>query len=58
MKKQLQGIALIMFGILLGFSSGGVDTILYSLGIGINIPWALICLAIGIIGLVFTFKGK
>lgn len=52
MKKQIQGIALILFGILLALASGSLN----SLGIDVTVPWVLIGLIIGIVGLVIIFS--
>lgn len=52
MKKQIQGIALILFGILLALASGSLN----SLSIDVTVPWVLIGLIIGIVGLVIVFS--
>ena len=53
MKKQLQGIALILFGILLGISGETInDTLLSSLD---SLPFDFFGICIGIVGLVFMF---
>ncbi|HHV12311.1 MAG TPA: hypothetical protein GXX75_18705 [Clostridiales bacterium] len=55
MKKQIQGIALILFGIVLGLASDSLNNCFSDLGIGVSVPWVLIGLIIGIIGLLFVF---
>jgi hypothetical protein len=56
MKKQIQGIALILFGILLTLASGSLNNCFSYLSIGVTVPWVLIGLIIGIIGLVIVFS--
>ena len=52
--KTLKGIALILFGILLGICSGEINgTVLYGFS---YFPFALIGLIIGVIGLIMIFK--
>lgn len=53
MKNQICGIALILFGILISLSSGGLDEYITH---SISVPWVLIGLVIGIVGLVLVFK--
>ncbi len=54
MKRQLQGISLILFGILLGIAEGNLN---YYIVRHINaIPFGIIGLIIGIIGLAVVFK--
>ncbi len=54
MKKQIQGIALILFGILLSVSDYSLNhTILSSFS---DFPFALVGVATSVIGLVFVFK--
>jgi hypothetical protein len=56
MRKQLQGIALILFGILLGVVDGTLNyTILHSVT---DFPFALLGLVIGIVGLIFVFQNS
>lgn len=52
MKKQLQGIALILFGILLSLVSGSLDEYITH---SVEVPWNLIGLVIGIVGVVSVF---
>jgi drug/metabolite transporter (DMT)-like permease len=52
MKKQLQGIALILFGILLIFGEVSLnDYITHS----IEVPWSILGVVAGIIGIIFVF---
>ena len=54
MKRQLQGIALILFGILLGIAEGDLN---YYLTAHIEaLPCAVTGLVIGLVGLVLVFK--
>ena len=54
MKRQLQGIALILFGILLGIAEGDLN---YYLTSHIEaFPFAVPGLVIGLVGLVLVFK--
>lgn len=56
MRKQLQGIGLILFGILLCAGGDSInDTILSSLS---DFPFALLGVCVGIAGLVLVFKGE
>ncbi len=55
MKKQIQGIALILFGIVLELASDSLNNCFFDLGIGITVPWVLIGLIIGIVGLLYVF---
>ncbi len=57
MKKQIQGIALILFGMLLCLSENGLNhTIFASMS---DIPFSLFGVISGIVGLVFVFsKGE
>ena len=55
MKKQLQGIALILFSILFCNTSDVLQSYLWAVGIGVSIPWAVIALIAGIVGLTFVF---
>lgn len=55
MKKQIQGIALILFGILLALASGSLNNYLSDLSVGVTVPWVFIGLIIGIVGLVIVF---
>jgi hypothetical protein len=52
MKKQLQGIALILFGILVTLAS---DWLGHYITPDVTVPWILIGLAAGVIGVVFVF---
>ena len=59
MKKQIQGISLILFGLLLGVAEGELNHLITRHVSGI--PFVLIGLAIGIVGLILVFskeKGK
>ncbi len=54
MKEQLKGIALVLFGILLCCAEEGLNSIvLHSFG---EIPFSLIGLLIGCVGLSFVFR--
>ncbi len=54
MKKQLQGISLILFGLLLGMAEGDLN---YFITRHVSaFPFALFGLVIGLVGLVFVFK--
>ncbi len=52
MKNQLNGIALILFGILVSLASTSLD---YYITHSVTVPWVLIGLAIGIAGVVLVF---
>jgi len=52
MKKQLNGIALILFGILVSLASASLD---YYITHSITVPWVIIGLVIGIVGIVLVF---
>ena len=52
MRKQLQGIALILFGILISLASGNLD---HYITHSVTVPWVLIGLGIGIVGIVLIF---
>lgn len=54
MKKQLQGISLILFGLLLGVAEGDLNHFITRHVSAF--PFALVGLIIGIVGLVFVFK--
>ena len=58
MEKKLDGIALISFATLLYCLSGNLSDFIVLIGIGLAIPWALIALLIGVVGLVLVFKDK
>ena len=58
MEKKLDGIALISFATLLYCLSGKLSDFIVLIGIGLTIPWALITLLIGVVGLVLVFKDK
>ena len=58
MEKKLDGIALISFATLLYCLSGTLSDFIVLIGIGFTIPWALIALLIGVVGLVLVFKDK
>ena len=51
MKRQLNGIALILFGILISLASASLD---HYITHSVTVPWVLIGLALGIIGLVLV----
>lgn len=54
MKKQLRGIALVLFGILLCCAEEGINSIiLHSFS---DVPFSLLGLFIGCVGLFFTFN--
>jgi ABC-type Fe3+ transport system permease subunit len=52
MKKQLHGIALILFGILISLASGSLD---HYITHSVTVPWVLVGLVIGIAGIVLVF---
>lgn len=52
MKKQVHGIALILFGILVSLASGSLD---HYITHSVTVPWVLIGLMIGIIGVILVF---
>ena len=52
MKNQTQGIALILFGILVSLASGSLD---HYITHSVTVPWVLIGLVIGIIGIILVF---
>jgi H+/Cl- antiporter ClcA len=52
MKNQIQGIALILFGILVSLVSGSLD---HYITHSVTVPWVLIGLVIGIIGIILVF---
>ena len=54
MKKQLQGISLMLFGLLLGIAEG--DSNHFITRHVSAFPFALVGLIIGIVGLAFIFK--
>ena len=54
MKKQLQGITLILFGILLSASGYSLNDTLFSNFS--DLPFGFLGVIIGIVGLVFVFK--
>ena len=57
MKQKLNGIALILFAILLYMSSSEIQDCLWrNWGFGVTIPWFLITLIMGIVGLILTLK--
>lgn len=58
MERKLDGIALISFATLLHCLSGELSVFAARIGIGFTIPWALITLLIGVVGLVLVFKNK
>ncbi len=58
MEKQLRGIALILFGLLIGIADGELNEYITMHSVGF-VPFALVGLVVGIIGLVLVFqKGK
>jgi len=52
MKNQTQGIALILFGILVSLASDNLDRYITH---SVTVPWVLIGLVIGIIGIILVF---
>ena len=52
MKKQLNGIALILFGILVSLASASLD---HYITHSVTVPWVMIGLLIGIIGVILVF---
>lgn len=56
MKKQLQGISLLLAALLFYQVSDAFQAYLWSWGIGVTMPWALIAVLIGISGLVLVFS--
>ena len=54
MKRQLQGIALLLFGILLGIAEGDLNS--YLAHHFEAFPFAAVGLVIGLAGLIFVFK--
>ena len=57
MKQKLNGIALILFAILLYMSSSEIQDCLWrNWRFGVTIPWFLITLIMGIVGLILTLK--
>lgn len=54
MKRQLQGIALILFGILLGIAEGDLNS--YLVRHFEAFPFAAAGLVIGLVGLILAFK--
>ncbi len=57
MKKQLRGVALILFGILLNLAHSSFDSLFSFIGIGWYPDWGLVGLIVGIAGLVIVFLG-
>ena len=57
MRRQLRGIALIIFGIMLIIGESSINAILWNFGIGLSIAWALFGVLVGIAGLVVAFLG-
>lgn len=55
MNEKLNGIALILFAMLFYFVSDVFQQYFWKWGIGVSIPWAVISLLIGILGLVLVF---
>ena len=59
MEKKLNGIALLLFALLVYLCSGAFQAYLYDWGIGVAVPWAVIAFLIGIAGLALVFcRGK
>jgi hypothetical protein len=56
MKKQLQGLALILFGILLGVVDNTLNSTI--LDYFSDFPFALIGLIVGVIGLALVFQAS
>ena len=54
MKKQLQGISLMLFGLLLGIAEDDLNHLITRHMSAV--PFALVGLIIGIVGLAFAFK--
>ena len=54
MRKQLQGIGLILFGILLCLGGDPINSTIFS-DIG-DLPFALLGVCVGIVGLALVFK--
>lgn len=52
MKNQLNGIALILFGILVSLASASLD---HYITHSVTVPWVMIGLMIGIIGVILVF---
>ncbi len=52
MKRQLNGIALILFGILVSLASASLD---HYITHSVTVPWVMIGLLIGIIGVILVF---
>lgn len=55
MDRQLKGLALILFGILLLLAHAALNELLWNLGIGLTIPFSLCGVFCGIAGLIFVF---
>lgn len=54
MKRQLQGIALVLFGILLSVSGDSINsTILSSMA---DVPFGFFGVCVGVVGLYFAFR--
>lgn len=53
MRRQLRGIALIIFGIMMLEGTGTLNNIFWS----VDIPWGIFGVIIGIAGLVVAFLG-
>ena len=58
MDKRLRGIGLILFAILFYQISDVFQGYLWELHIGIAVPWAVIALLIGVVGLILVFHDK
>ena len=57
MKRQLQGIVLVLFGILLGVSGDSINSTILSSSS--DFPFGFLGVCVGIVGLVIAFtKGK
>lgn len=55
MEKKLNGISLLLFALLFYFCSGEFQDYLYKFGIGVEVPWGMIALLIGIVSLLLVF---
>ena len=56
MKRQLQGIGLILFSLLFyHFIDALHDYLFYVFGIGVSVPWDIIAFLMGLVGLIMVF---
>ena len=58
MEQKLNGIALILFAILFYLVSHIIQEYMWEWDIGVTVPWGIIALLIGIVGMVITFYKK